>query len=146
MAVRNIRLFGDPVLRKISQEVGGIGDGIEGLMDDLADTVDAASGLGLAAPQIGVLKRVVVVVEVDGEGRRTHHVVANPRIVSACGTNVNEEGCLSLPGIYAQVKRPQSVVVAGMDRRGKEVTLEASGLAARAFVHEIDHLVDTVYP
>jgi peptide deformylase len=140
MMAKPIRLFGDPVLRRRSEPVSSVDGEAIGIIDNLIATVDEAGGLGLAAPQIGVTKRVIVVVEVGEDGLRTHHVLVNPEIVSACGEDVCEEGCLSIPGIYANVKRPQSVVVKGLDRQGKQVNVEASGLMARAFAHEIDHL------
>ena len=140
MAVRTIRLYGDPVLRQRSEPVDEIDDTVEDLMTGLADTVDDADGLGLAAPQVGVLKRVIVVVEPGGNGERKHHVVVNPEIVSACGEDDNEEGCLSIPGVFAKVKRPQSIALKGLDPSGREVSIEAKGLMARAFAHEIDHL------
>jgi len=140
MAVKKIRLYGDPVLRQRSEPVEEIDDSIKDLMTGLVDTVDDAEGLGLAAPQVGILKRVIVVVEPGGNGERKHHVVVNPEIVSACGEDVNEEGCLSIPGIFAKVKRPQSVALKGRDPSGRDVSIEAKGLMARAFAHEIDHL------
>jgi peptide deformylase len=138
--LKQIRLYGDPVLRRKSGSVDTVDTDAEALIADLVDAVDHAGGLGLAAPQIGITKRVIVVVEIDGEGSRAHHVMINPEIVSACGESHEEEGCLSIPGIYAKVKRPQSVVVKGLDGTGQEVTVEASGLMAKAFAHEIDHL------
>lgn len=140
MAVREIRLYGDPILRRQCAPVSEVDGGTRDLVRDLKDTVDAASGLGLAASQIGSTKRVIVVVEPEQDGARTHHVVINPEIASACGEDVSEEGCLSIPGIYMNVKRPQSVVVKGMDEAGKQLSIEATGLMARAFAHEIDHL------
>ncbi len=139
MAVLPIRLYGDPILREKCKSVDGIDKGVQELAQNLKDTVDAAEGLGLAAPQIGIPLRVIVVVEVDQE-RRKHHIVINPEIVSMCGEQVGEEGCLSIPGIYEKVKRPQGVVVRGVDEGGREVTIEAAGIIARAFAHEIDHL------
>jgi len=140
MATANIRLYGDPVLRREAETVGDIEADTRDLARDLIETVDHAGGLGLAAPQIGVSARVIVVVEIDEEGRRTPHALINPEIVSACGEDVGEEGCLSIPGIYAKVKRPQSVVVHGFDTEGKRLEIEATGIMARAFAHEIDHL------
>ncbi len=134
-----IRLYGDPVLRVVCSPVEEVDSEVRELASKLIATVDHAQGLGLAAPQIGVAKRVIVVVGTHDEQRR-HHVVANPEIVSACGEDVSEEGCLSIPGIYAAVKRPQSVIVKGFDIDGNEISIEASGLMARAFAHEIDHL------
>jgi peptide deformylase len=140
MAARRIRLYGDPILRRESKPVNELDDEVRNLIAGLVETVNQAQGLGLAAPQIGTPKRVIVVVEVDGEGQRTHHVIINPEIVSACGEDIGEEGCLSIPGIYAKVKRAQSVVVKGLDRAGKQINIEATGLMARALAHEIDHL------
>jgi peptide deformylase len=140
MTPKPIRLFGDPVLRRRSDPIGRVDDETAELIDSLVATVDQASGLGLAAPQIGVARRAIVVVENNEKGDRAHHPVVNPEIVSACGEDVCEEGCLSIPGVYASVKRPQSVVVSGLDRDGRKITIEASGLMARAFAHEIDHL------
>jgi len=140
MAVVKIRLYGDPVLRKVSEPVTEFDDEVRDLFDRLIDTVEDAGGLGLAAPQIGVSKRVIVVVDIDEEGRRSHFLLVNPEIVSACGEQVVEEGCLSIPEIYAKVRRPQSLVLKGLDQEGREVDIEAAGLIARAFAHEIDHL------
>lgn len=140
MAAKRIRLYGEPVLRKQACPVDCVDEGTKGLAESLIATVDEAGGLGLAAPQIGVSERVIVVVEIDSEGNRTPHVMVNPEIVSACGEETNEEGCLSIPEIYANVKRPKSVVVTGLDTEGREVTVEANGIIARAFAHEIDHL------
>jgi peptide deformylase len=145
MAVDTIRLYGDPVLRKVSEPVKEIDDGIRDLFQRLIDTVDDAGGLGLAAPQIGVSKRVIVVVDIDDQGRRSHFLLVNPEIISACGEEDAEEGCLSVPEIYAKVKRAQSLVLKGIDREGREVEIEASGLGARAFAHEIDHLDGVIF-
>ncbi|MFH1219885.1 MAG: peptide deformylase [Candidatus Eisenbacteria bacterium] len=138
--LKTVRLLGDPVLRRMAEPVLHVDRETEAIIDDLVATVDSVGGLGLAAPQIGVSKRMIVVVAIDGDARRHHHVLINPEIISACGEEVCEEGCLSVPGIYANVKRPQSVIVAGLDRSGKKVNMEAPGVMARAFAHEIDHL------
>lgn len=140
MAVDRIRLYGDPILRKVSEPVTEIDDETRGLFERLIATVDDAGGLGLAAPQIGVSKRVIVVVDIDDAGQRSHFLLVNPEIVSACGEEAAEEGCLSIPEIYAKVRRPRSLVLKGLDHEGREVDVEASGLGARAFSHEIDHL------
>jgi peptide deformylase len=140
MAAKPIRILGDPVLRQKCEPVTHVDGETEDLVAKMVATVDAHNGLGLAAPQIGVPKRVIVVVSVDGEGSRHHHPLLNPEIISACGEETCEEGCLSIPGIYANVKRAQSVIVSGLDRAGKKVNMEASGVMARAFAHEIDHL------
>ncbi len=140
MGVQRIRLYGDPVLRKHCVPVDKIDDSIRKLVEDLVETLENARGLGLAAPQIGVAKRVIAVVQDEGDGKRIRHVLINPEIVSSCGEEVCEEGCLSIPGIFVELKRPRSVVVAGITPDGEKVTLDASGLVARAFLHEIDHL------
>jgi peptide deformylase len=140
VAARKVRLYGDPILRVPCEPVVEIDEGTASVVEALRDTVDEAQGLGLAAPQIGISKRMIVVVEPGDNGTRQHHVVINPEIVSACGEDLNEEGCLSIPGIYAKVRRPESVVVQGLDQSGRSVNIEAKGLMARAFAHEIDHL------
>ena len=139
MAARPIRIYGDPVLREECAPVAEVDQEARALIADLVDTVSEAEGLGLAAPQIGVPRRVIVVLE-PGGAERTYLAVINPEIVSACGEDTVDEGCLSVPGIYERVKRPQSVVVSGLDAEGKEVRVEATGMMARAFCHEIDHL------
>ena len=139
MAAQPIRLYGDPVLREECAPVAEVGDDVRELVRNLLDSVIEAEGLGLAAPQIGVTKRVIVVVEPPAEEKK-YLAVINPEIVSACGEESAEEGCLSVPGIYEKVKRPQSVVVSGLDESGKKMTVEATGMMARAFCHEIDHL------
>jgi peptide deformylase len=140
MAVKRIRLYGDPILRRQCEPVDEVDGDTKALVEDLIAAVDQAAGVGLAAPQIGVTRRVIVVVDTDREGRRKHLAVINPEIVSACGEENAEEGCLSIPGIYSNVKRPQSVVIKGLDSEGSAVSVEATGLMARAFAHEIDHL------
>lgn len=140
MGVKRIRLYGDPVLRRQCAQVSEIDDSVRAIVEDLVATVEDAKGLGLAAPQIGIAKRIIVVVEDHGEGKRFHHALINPQIVSSCGEEICEEGCLSIPGVFIELKRPQSVVVTGITPDGEVVTLEASGILARAFLHEIDHL------
>jgi peptide deformylase len=139
MAAVPVRLYGDPVLREECAPVTDMDGEVGQLIRNLVDTVYAAEGLGLAAPQIGVTKRVIVVVEPPSELKK-HYVLVNPEIVSACGEETADEGCLSIPGIYEKVKRPQSVVVSGLDESGETVSIEAAGIMARAFCHEIDHL------
>ncbi len=139
MAAHPIRLYGDPVLREVCVPVEEVDDGVRDLIADLVDSVVEADGLGLAAPQIGVARRVIIVVDPRVE-EKTFFALVNPEIVSACGEETADEGCLSIPGVYEKIKRPQSVVVRGRDASGEEVTIEAAGLVARAFCHEIDHL------
>ena len=141
MAIRKIILEGDPQLNKVSREVSEVNDRIRILLDDLVDTMREAGGVGLAAPQVGVLRRVCVV-EVD-EGKV--YYLVNPVIVSKEGDQYGSEGCLSVPGYYGDVHRPQKVVVEALDRDGKKQRYEAEDFKARAFCHEIDHLDGIVY-
>jgi len=135
MAVYKIVELGDPVLRQKCSPVPEVNGNIQKLIDNLADTLYAAKGLGLAAPQIGVSKRVIVVDCGDGLWE-----VVNPEIVSMKGQEVAVEGCLSIPGVAGEVKRAARVVVRGLDRNGQQIQIEAEGMGARAFQHETDHL------
>ena len=135
MAVRTIRKDGDEILRKISRKVEVIDDRILTLLDDMKDTMKKAEGVGLAAPQVGVLRRIVVI-DV-GEG---FIELINPVIVFEGGEQVDEEGCLSIPGIRGKVKRPEKVIVRAMNRKGETVEITGTELLAVAFCHEIDHL------
>lgn len=135
MAIRNILKDGDPTLRKKSRQVDNINDRILILIDDMIETMYKADGVGLAAPQVGVLKRIVVL---DiGEGII---VLINPEIIEQKGEQIETEGCLSIPGISGEVKRPEHVQVRGLDRKGKIIEIQGSNLLARAICHEIDHL------
>jgi len=135
MAVRTIRKDGDEVLRKVSRKVDVIDDRILTLLDDMNDTMHKAAGVGLAAPQVGVLRRIVVI---DiGEGLIE---LINPVIVYESGEQLGDEGCLSIPGIRGKVKRPAKVIVRAMSRKGEIFELTGTELLAVAFCHEIDHL------
>ncbi len=138
MAIRQIRLLGDPVLREPCTAVVDIDDEIRRLIDDLMDTMYDAEGIGLAAPQIGVSQRVFVY-DVSEEGYPPG-VLVNPRIVESEGTVRESEGCLSIPDLTEIVERSVSVVAEGLDREGRLVRLEADGLLSRCFQHESDHL------
>lgn len=140
MALRNIVEEGDPVLRKVCKEVKEITPRILQLLDDLAETMRDADGVGLAAPQVGILRRIAVV-EVDDE----LFELINPEIVLTEGDQYDDEGCLSVPGKAGKVHRPEYVEVNCLNRFGEEVTYEADGLLARAFCHEIDHLDGVLY-
>ncbi|KYH32534.1 peptide deformylase [Neomoorella mulderi] len=135
MAIHQILIHPDPILREKSQPVKKITPNIWKLLDNLADTMYDAPGVGLAAPQIGVLKRVIVV-DV-GEGLIE---LVNPEIIAARGKDVGPEGCLSVPGAQGEVPRAAVVTVRGLDRHGREREIKAEGLLARALQHEIDHL------
>ncbi|NMB33845.1 MAG: peptide deformylase [Clostridium sp.] len=135
MAIRQIREHGDEILTKTSKKVDVVNDRIRLLLDDMAETMYTASGVGLAAPQIGVLRRVIII---DiGEGLQE---LINPVIIEEEGEQIEIEGCLSLPGIAGEVKRPAKVLVKALNAKSEEITVEGEGLLARALCHEIDHL------
>ena len=135
MAIRTIRKDGDEILRKVSRKVEVIDDRILTLLDDMKDTMKKAEGVGLAAPQVGVLRRVVVI-DV-GEGLIE---LINPVIVYESGEQFEMEGCLSIPGIKGKVKRPEKVIVRAQNRKGETFEMTGTELLAIAFCHEIDHL------
>lgn len=137
MALRIIRTDDDPVLRKKARVVEKFDDRIKVLVEDMIETMYDADGVGLAAPQIGILKRVLVIDIYDETGVK---VLINPEIVSQYGSNTDVEGCLSVPGVNGLVERPESMVVKGFDENGVEILIEGKGLLARALCHEIDHL------
>lgn len=140
MAIRNIRKIGDEVLRKKSKTVEKIDDRTILLIEDMIDTMYEAEGVGLAAPQVGVLKRIVVI-DV-GEGPI---VLINPEIIKTEGSYIDMEGCLSVPGETAEVERPLKATVRAMDQNGVIREIEGEELLARAFCHEIDHLDGILY-
>jgi peptide deformylase len=135
----NIRVVGDPVLRAAAAEVTDIDAKVAKLAQDMLATMYEAPGLGLAAPQIGVGKRLFVY-DLDPEERSDPHVLVNPRIVESDGEWTYQEGCLSIPGLSFEIVRPKVVHLVGLDLDGNEVSLEADELTARLFQHELDHL------
>src|SRR6476469_4558045 len=135
MSLRPLHLLGSPVLRQRSTEVGAPDDEVRRLVDDLFETMDGARGVGLAANQVGVARRVAVV---DAEEDRFEMI--DPVILESAGRATAEEGCLSIPEIYGEVSRPERVVIEATDRHGQRFRKEAIGLKARAIQHEIDHL------
>lgn len=140
MALRNIVTLGDEVLRKKCRPVGEITERIQTLVDDMIETMHDANGVGLAAPQVGVMRRIFVV---DiGEGPI---VLINPEIIEMSGEQTGEEGCLSLPGKAGTVTRANYVKIKGLDREGNEQVYEGTELLARAFQHENDHLYGILY-
>ncbi|MCR4616982.1 MAG: peptide deformylase [Lachnospiraceae bacterium] len=141
MAIRNIREFGDPVLNKQCKEVTEVTPRIRELIEDMLDTMYAANGVGLAAPQVGILKRIVVI-DTTGEDP---HILINPRIIETEGEQTGSEGCLSLPGKAGTVTRPMKVKCTAYDVEMNEFTLEGEGLLARAICHECDHLEGHLY-
>lgn len=141
MAVLPIRTFGDPVLRQKAREVERVTEMHERLIADMFETMREARGVGLAAPQVGVLERIFVW-EVDDQ----HGVVINPRIVHrSSGTAEWDEACLSLPGLLYPLERPAEVRVEGLDQQAEAITIEAEDLQARVFQHETDHLDGTLF-
>ncbi len=143
MALRTIRTEGDPVLGKICKPVKDITPRISQLIDDMLDTMYDAGGVGLAAPQVGVLRRIAVV-DVSEEGTEPV-ILINPEVIEQEGEQTGEEGCLSVPGVAGKVTRPEAVKVRSLDKNLNEVIYEAEGLKARAFCHEIDHLDGKLY-
>ena len=148
MAIRNIRKDGDEILRKKCRTGDVIDEKIKQLVDDMLETMYKYNGVGLAAPQVGVLKRVVVIDIDDGNGPL---VFINPEIIKEKGEQEVEEGCLSFPNQFAKIIRPAEVTVKALDRDGKEFKLKAKELLAQAISHEVDHLngvlfVDKIIP
>lgn len=137
MAIYQIIKIGDPILRQKAIEIKRINQNVLKLLDNLKDTMYAANGVGLAAPQIGVPKRAIVV-DTGGEGEFLELI--NPELIKAEGLEIGIEGCLSIPGIQDKVARPKSVLVRGINREGKEIEIEAEDYLARAILHEMDHL------
>lgn len=136
MAIRNVVTGEDnEALRKVSREVKAINQHILTLLDDMKETLHVEDGGGLAAPQVGVLRRIAVV-----EYEDQYFEIINPKILSESGEELGEEGCLSIPDVWGVVPRPENIKVSYMDRNGEEKEIEASGMLARIFCHEIDHL------
>ncbi|HIZ54590.1 MAG TPA: peptide deformylase [Firmicutes bacterium] len=140
MAIRNIVLDGDDVLRKVSRPVTIFDEKLHLLLDDMAETMHKAEGVGLAAPQVGILRRVIVV-DV-GEGVIE---LINPELISKRGSQTGNEGCLSFPGQWGIVTRPMKVKVKAQNRYGEEIIVKGEALLARALCHEIDHLNGVVF-
>ena len=143
MAIRNIRVDDDPILRKKSREVTEFNDRLFELLDDMKETMYHSGGVGLAGPQVGVLKRVVVM-DVS-EDRNEYIELINPVITYEEGAQTGNEGCLSLPGLYGVVTRPNIVKVKAQNREGKWCLYKGEQLKARCFCHEIDHLDGVLY-
>ena len=142
MALRNILTEGDPTLNKTSRPVVKFDNRLHVLLDDMAETLNTSNGVGLAAPQVGVLRRVVLVVETNvPEGEEEFIIeLINPEIISSEGEQRGSEGCLSVPDQFGIVTRPEKVTVRAQDRYGNWFEREGEGLTARCFCHEIDHL------
>ena len=141
MALRNIVTVGDPILTKKCRPVLRFDEKLHALLDDMAETLQEANGVGLAAPQVGILRRVVIV----DTGEDGVLELINPRLVKTEGEQTGCEGCLSVPGEYGIVTRPMWVTVRAQDRYGKWFDAEGEDLIARAFCHELDHLDGHIY-
>jgi len=140
VSLRPVRIYGDPVLRDKAVEVPGVDDTVRQLIADLRETMKAYGGVGLAANQVGVAQRVLVVDVPLEEGERAVHALINPVVKRRTGTISGEEGCLSVPGIWEDVTRSGRVVVEALDEQGSKLVLDVEGYLARAIQHELDHL------
>ena len=138
MAIRNIRQEGDEILKKKSREVEVIDDKVRELIEDMVETMHKYDGVGLAAVQVGILKRIIVI-DIYDENTPIVKLI-NPKIIKQKGEREVEEGCLSYPNKFAKVKRPKEVVVEGLNENGEKVTIKATELLAQALCHEINHL------
>ena len=141
MAIRQVRYDGDEILRKKCKEVKVMNDRTLTLIEDMFDTMYEAGGVGLAAPQVGILKRIVVI-DVEDENQ---YVMINPVIIEKDGEQTGDEGCLSLPGKVAVVTRPNHVICRCLNENMEEIEIEGEGLLARAICHEVDHLDGILY-
>ena len=143
MAIRNIRQIGDPILNKVSREVYNMTDRIAELIDDMLETMYKTGGVGLAAPQVGILKRIVVI-DVTAEGD-SPIILINPEILETSGSQTGQEGCLSVAGKSGMVTRPNYAKVKALNENMEEIIVEGEELLARALLHEIDHLDGKLY-
>ncbi len=141
MAIISIRVVPDPVLRQKAKRVRTIDGSVHKLISDMIETMHAAPGVGLAAPQVGIPLRVIVI----GIPEQEDIALINPEVVRRKGERLINEGCLSIPGYIGEIKRAEAVTVKGRDRDGKEIRIKADGLLAQALEHEIDHLNGVLY-
>ena len=141
MAKLQIRKVGDEALRKVCRPVDAITPRVLTLLDDMVETMRAANGVGLAAPQVGILRRIVVIEVEPGEVIE----LINPKIIAFSGEQDGQEGCLSVPGRWGMVKRPMHVTVRALNRKGEEFEITGHELLARCFCHELDHLDGALY-
>ena len=142
MAIRKLRIDGDPILRKQSKTVKEINENISTLIADMRETLDESNGVGLAAVQVGALRRIILVKPEEDEEAM---VLINPEIVECDGAEVGLEGCLSVPGKHGKVERPQKIKVKAMDVEGKNLEFEAEDFVARIICHEVDHTNGILY-
>lgn len=142
MAIRNLRYGDDEILQKRAREIEVIDEKIKQLAQDMMDTMHKYDGVGLAGPQVGILKRIIVI---DLYEENSQYVLINPVIKKAKGEQIVDEGCLSFPNQFGKVKRPKTIVVEALDINGKKVRIEGKDLLAQALSHEIDHLNGEVF-
>ncbi len=142
MAIREIRISGDEILRKTAKEVDEVNDKIKELLQDMLETMHKYNGVGLAGPQVGILKRVIVIDLYDGSKPL---LLINPKIIKTKGEQEVEEGCLSFPNEYGKIIRPKEVIVEALNEEGKKVKIVGKDLLAQALDHEIDHLNGTLF-
>jgi len=143
MSLLKIRIDEDPILRKKAKDVKSFDPSIKKLIDDMVETMYDAPGVGLAAPQVGVSKKIVIIDPDDGQGLQ---VLVNPKIIKIEGEEEEGlEGCLSVPGIYGMVKRQLSITVKALNRKGKGITIDVTGFRARVIQHEVDHLNGIIF-
>ena len=147
MALRNIMEKGEKCLEKHCRPVTDFNEKLHTLLDDMAETLMKANGVGLAAPQVGILRRAVLVLETNvAEGEDEYIIeLINPEIIAKSGTQEGPEGCLSVPGVFGWVERPEQVTVRAQDRNGEWFEVSGEGLTARAFCHELDHLEGVLF-
>ncbi|MEY4166703.1 MAG: peptide deformylase [Blastocatellia bacterium] len=137
--------YGDPVLQRPGDEITNIDGELAGFIDSMFETMYDAHGVGLAAPQVALSRQLFIMDVSGGREKRERITCINPRIVATKGSVISEEGCLSFPGVYFEVERPEVITVTALDLDGKEFTFEASGLAARCVLHETDHINGKVF-
>ena len=142
MAIRMVRENGDEILRKKSREVEVVDDKIRQILEDMVETLHSYNGVGLAGPQIGILKRLVIIDLYDDKGPIK---LVNPKIIKQKGEQEVEEGCLSFPNQYAKIIRPAEIVIEALDENGKRIKIKGEGLLAQAISHELDHLDGTLF-
>jgi peptide deformylase len=145
VSVRPVRIYGDPVLRERAREVTSVDDTLRQLVADMRETMQAYGGVGLAANQVGVAQRLLVVDVPVEENVRVRHALINPVVKRRSGSVTGEEGCLSVPGLWEDVTRSDRLVVTGLDEEGRAVELAVEGYLARAIQHEMDHLEGVLF-
>ena len=147
MALRNIMEQGEKCLEKHCRPVTDFNEKLHTLLDDMAETLKKANGVGLAAPQVGILRRAVLVLETNVRAGAEEYIIEliNPEIIASSGQQEGPEGCLSVPGVYGWVERPEHVTVRAQDRNGEWFEVSGEGLTARAFCHELDHLEGVLF-